>query len=200
LGKINQAIDRTGNKSFSCVKRKRTPEAYMNKPSIDFTKLNSEKILKLESEIAYFYGAKERELVAQHYMQAIKTVEKEGISSDEKVLQDKMLPDLEKAYGEVKKQTSLRFDPKKAAVHECDLILAQSKRASFEDIYNSMVDLYQEMFQSDGNGIQKAALLRTFLYQYKIRLLSFDEHLTDADIHLLMEIAKRSEEELDGLK
>lgn len=44
--------------------------------SIDFTKLNSDKILKLESEIAYFYGADERERVAQHYMQAIKTLEK----------------------------------------------------------------------------------------------------------------------------
>jgi hypothetical protein len=67
----------------------------MNKPSIDFTKLNSDKILKLESETAYFYGTTERELVAQHYMQAIKTLEKEGISSDEKVLRGKMLPDLE---------------------------------------------------------------------------------------------------------
>ena len=181
-------------------------EAYMNKTSslskqpIDFTKVNSDKILKLESEIAYFYGAEERELVAQHYMQAIKTLEKEGISSDEKALREKMLPDLEKAYGEVKKQTSLRFDPQKAAVHEYDLILAQSKRASFEDIYAFMLDLYREMFQSEGNGIQKAALLRTFLYQYKIRLLSLDDYLSDADIQLLIHIAKRSEEELNGLK
>ncbi|MBP9692542.1 MAG: hypothetical protein KBD90_04335 [Alphaproteobacteria bacterium] len=178
----------------------------MNKTSslseqpIDFTKLNSDKVLKLESEIAYFYGATERELVAQHYMQAIKTLEKEGISSDKKSLRDKMLPDLENAYREVKKQTSLHFAPQKAAVHEFDLILAQSKRASFEDIYNIMVDLYREMFQSESSGIQKAALLRTFLYQYKIRLLSLDEHLSDADIHLLIDIAKRSEEELDGLK
>ena len=80
------------------------------------------------------------------------------------------------------------------------MILAQSKRASFEDIYNIMVALYKEMFQSDANGVQKAALLRTFLYQYKIRLLSFDEHLSDADIQLLIDIAKRSEEELNGLK
>lgn len=111
-----------------------------------------------------------------------------------------MLPDLEKAYGEVKKQTSLRFDSKKAALHEFDLILAQSKRASFENIYEFMLDLYREMFQSEGRGVQKAALLRTFLYHYKIRLLSFDDHLSDADIQLLIDIAKRSEEELNRFK
>ena len=167
---------------------------------IDFTKVNSDKVLKLESDIAYFYGVEERKLVAQHYMQAIKILDTEGASSDKKVLRDKMLPDLEKAYVEVKKQTSLRFDPQKAAAHEFDLVLAQSQRASFEDIYEIMVNLYKEMFQSENSGVQKAALLRTFLYQYKIRLLSLDDHLSDADIQLLMDIAKRSEEELNRLK
>jgi hypothetical protein len=178
----------------------------MNKTSplseqpLQFTRTNSDRILKLEEQIAYFYGAKKRELVAQYYIKAIKTLEKEGFSSDEKVLRDKMLPDLEKAYLEVKRQTTLRFDAKKAASHEFDLILAQSKGTSFEDIYEIMVDLYREMFQSDENGIKKAALLRTFLYQYKIRLLSLDHHLSDADSQLLIDIAKRSEEELNVLQ
>lgn len=171
--------------------------ASQNEQSIDFTQLNSDRIFKLESEIAYFYGAKECEVVAQHYMQAIKTLETEGVSVNKETLRDKMLPELEKAYGEVQKQPSLCFDPKKSALYEFELILAQSQRASFEKIYEIMVNLYKEMFQSEGSGVQKAALLRTFLYQYKIRLLSLDDHLSDADVELLIRIAKRSEEELN---
>jgi hypothetical protein len=165
-----------------------------------FTQINSDKILKLEEDIAYFYDAKEKELIAQNYIQAIKTLENERKSCDEKALRDKMVPDLEKAYLEVKKQTPLRFDAKKAALYEFDLILAQSKRAAFEEIYEIMVNLYREVFQSETSSIQKAALLRTFLYQYKIRLLSLDKRLSDADIQLLIAIAKRSEEELNVLQ
>jgi hypothetical protein len=180
-------------------KRNMNKIAAKSEQFIDFTKVNSDKVLKFESNIAYFYGVEDRKLVAQHYIQAIKILETEGATSDKKVLRDKMLPDLEKAYEEVKKQTSLRFDPQKAAAHEFDLILAQSQRALFEDIYEIVVKLYKEMFQSENNGVQKAALLRTFLYQYKISLLSLHDHLSDADIQLLMNIAKRSEEELNRL-
>ena len=56
---------------------------------IDFTKINSDKVLKLERNIAYFYGVEDRKLVAQHYIQAIKTLETEGVTSDKKVLRDK---------------------------------------------------------------------------------------------------------------
>jgi hypothetical protein len=168
--------------------------------SVDFTNLNSEKILKFEKEIAYFYGAKDPELIAQHYMQAIKALETKGAAANIKILREKMLPSLENAYQEVKKQTSLHFDVELAAALEFGLILAQSKRASSKDINGIMLALYKEMFQSDAIGIQKAALLRTFLYQYKIKLLSFDELLSDADIELLRALARRSEEELNSIQ
>jgi hypothetical protein len=153
----------------------------------------------LEEDIVYLFGAPEPKLVAGHYMQAIKSMEEISAAGHENTLRQKMLPFLENAYGEVKRQTNLKFDVAKAASFEFDLIRAQSTKASFEDIYDIMVNLYREMFQSQDSAIQKAALLRTFLYQYKIRLLSLDQHIPDADIHLLKAIAKRSEEELNSL-
>lgn len=167
--------------------------------SIEFTKINSEKILKLEEDIVYLFGAPEPKRVVPHYMQAIKTLEEISAASDEDALREKVLRFLENAYAEVKKQTSLTFDITKAASFEFALIRAQSRKAAFESIYNIMVDLYTEIFQSDQPGIQKAALLRTFLYIYKIRLLTLDNYISDEDIHLLKSIAKRSEDELNRL-
>lgn len=167
--------------------------------SIEFTRLDSDKISELEKQIVYLYGVKNPELVVEHYLQAIQILEKEGISAGKSVLGEKMMPFLDGAYLEIKRQTSYQFDIKKAASIEFDLIFAQSIRAPFEEIYNIMVDLYREVFQSTEKGIEKAAMLRTFLYQYKIMLLSLDPELSEEDIGLMIRIAKRSEEELNQL-
>lgn len=172
---------------------------YVAEQPVEFTRVQSEEILKLEEEIAYFYGVKEPKLVADYYIKAVKVLEENSAIFDAHILRGKVQPFLEKAYTEVKNQTQLKFDTKKVASYEFDLIQAQSKRAMFENIYDIMVDLYKEVFQSNDHAIQKAALLRTFLYQYKIRLLSFDKFLSEDDISLLKIIAKRSEDELNQL-
>src|SRR3990167_8272832 len=80
--------------------------------SIKFTHASSEKILELEKEIAYFFGANDPELIAQYYIQAIQILEKDEHKLNRKKLQKKILPLLEEAYLEVKEQTSLEFNVK----------------------------------------------------------------------------------------
>jgi hypothetical protein len=167
--------------------------------TIHFTRPDSEKILKLEEEIVYLYGAPEPQKVASHYMQAIKTLEEISATTSEEQLREKTLPFLVNAYAEVKAQTALQFDVLTAASYEYDMISAQSRKAGFEDICAIHVRLYQEIFQSKDPAIEKAAMLRTFLYQYKIRLLSREDHVSNEDISLMKQLAKRSAELLNGL-
>lgn len=166
--------------------------------NVIFTDLNSQKILKLEEDLAYFYGAKETGLIAKHYIEALKQLE---IGSDD-ALEAKVLGHLKKAYAEVQNQTDLVFDLDKAAKYEYLLIRAQSKQDSFEVIYGIMVDLYGEVFGLDKNSssISKAAMMRTFLYKYKTKILKTVGVLTDGDISLMLMLARASEHELESFE
>lgn len=161
-----------------------------------FTDANSQKILKLEEDLAYFYGAKETRLIAKHYMDALKQLE---IGGDD-ALEEKVFGHLKKAYAEVQNQTHLVFDLDKAAKYEYLLIRAQSKQDSFEVIYGIMVDLYSEVFRLDksNSSISKAAMMRTFLYKYKTKILKTVGALTDGDISLMLTLARASEQELES--
>lgn len=172
---------------------------YAKSNPVTFTS-QSEQILNLEAELAYCYGIANPSMAAEPYMKAIQRLEQSQKPLNRESLQKEMLPLLEQAYTEIRKQRAFSFDVKKAALYEFDLILAQAERASFESICNIMVDLYGEVFQTRSATIEKAAMLRTFLYQYKIKLLSHNSTLSNADIELLKALGKRSESELNTVK
>ncbi len=161
-----------------------------------FTNVNSDEMIQFEKKIGYFYEAANPELIAQHYIMALQTLEKLGIEATEIELEQHMLPALQKAYSEVLKQTQLQFDISTVAKLEFSLILAQSKKASFETINNIMVELYRHVFDSDDFSIRKAAMLRTFLFQYKVAILQSEKSLSSQDMDLLLSMAKLSEVEL----
>lgn len=158
-----------------------------------------EKVMQFEKEIAYFYGAKNPEIIAQYYIKAINSLEKLGIQANETTLKKEMIDPLIKAYEEVQIQTARKFDPNKAAEYEFQLILAQTKGDTFETIYQIMTNLYHEVFSSHTEAIQKAAMLRTFLYKYKISLKK-NNTLSIEDQNLLRAMAKESEQTLNNIK
>lgn len=156
--------------------------------------------MEFEKNIAYFYGAKNPDLIAEPYLKAIQELERLGLHGDDEQLEMSMLPSLKEAYAEVQKQTQLNFNIDKAAHYEFHLIISQAKRAPFELIYNIMKNLYQEIFQAHTIQIHKGAMLRTFLYKYKLSLLNNEKSLTCGDRAIMLSIAKASEQELKKLE
>ncbi len=165
-----------------------------------FTKIDSEEFIKFEENIAFFYFAKNTELIKKHYIQAITEFESsqnKKLNIDE--IQKLVLPHLENAYLHVQKETDLNFDLKLVAKIEFDLISAQSNQDSFEQIQKIMTNLYSTIFKKDNIHIYKAATLRTFLYQYKIKMINKNNVISQGDMELLEKIAKHSEQELASL-
>lgn len=154
---------------------------------------------QFEKDITYFYNAPNPDNISKHYLEALKQLESIGVDAGNQELEVKMLPHLENAYSEILRQTQLEFNAKNAARLELDLILSQAERRPFEYIYQSMVKLYQEVFGSNNINIHKAAMLRTFLYQYKISLLQNEVSLTVNDKMVMQSIAKASEHELQRI-
>jgi len=109
-----------------------------------------------------------------------------------------MLPHLEAAYREISRQRNLQFDPHEAAMLELQMILGNASGASFETVQEIQTRLYTLVFQSDDPSIKKAALLRTFLYQYKVHVLKREGKIREADRQLLIAMAKASVEYLNG--
>lgn len=169
------------------------------KEKVIFAQANSEEMIKFEEKIAYFFGAKDTRLIAEHYLNALVKLEKLGIQTEERAIEEAMIRHLRSAYGEVGKQTALKFDINQAAHHEFRLIIAQAKEAPFEEIYQIMIDLYSEVFNTKDIAIHKAALLRTFLYKYKTSLLRKNGGLSEDDQTLILYMAKSSEKELSHL-
>lgn len=91
------------------------------------------------------------------------------------------MPYLEKAYQLVALQRNWHFDTQLAAQIELKIILGNINGAPFEDIINHMVQLYALVFQSDFPQILKAAMLRTFLYQYKAEVLRKEKIISQKD-------------------
>ena len=161
-----------------------------------FTKPDDEKVMHFEEEIAYFYGARNSEPIAGHYVKALQELERLGIGAGKNILAGSMFMPLRQAYEEVQKQTSLRFDLDQAAQLELELILAQAQEESFESIYQLMIELYTIVFGVKAKHLHRSAMLRTFLYKYKISLLKMTGGFLEDDIDLLLAIAKASEREL----
>ena len=158
----------------------------------------AEKVLRLEKEIAYFFAVKQPELVARHYIEAIKFLEKRH-EMTEKELKIGMLAHLLAAYAEVKKQGNFNFDIEKAAALELDLFMGNIEHASFEKEYALLLSIYKEVFGTMTHEIRSAALLRTFLYKFKNHLMSSGNILSDDDVAFLKIIAQQSEIALEKL-
>lgn len=174
-------------------------ETSMKNTHIVFTQPNSDNIMQFEKDIAYFYGANDPAKISQNYIKAIQEFERLGTNANKELLKHAMLEPLKNAYEEIQAQTPLKFDSNKAAQYEFELILAQAKEETFETIYQIMNNLYKEVFQSSAIAVHKGAMLRTFLYKYKISLLKKSNILTNEDQTIMRAIAKESEQELNKL-
>ncbi|MBX9923648.1 MAG: hypothetical protein K2Y01_06020 [Rhabdochlamydiaceae bacterium] len=123
-----------------------------------------------EAEIAYFFGVGNTISVIESYTNALKTLEELGADSSAELLEREIVPYLEEAYRSIAQQRGWGFDMHLAAQMELQIILGNANGSSFEVVKNLMVQLYALVFESDLPCIQKAAMLRTFLYQYKADL------------------------------
>lgn len=153
-------------------------------------------MMQFEKAIAYFYGVPNSRHIAQHYLEALRILNTLDVNSTDDTIEPYLLPHLEQAYNEVLKQTGLQFNVPKVAKFEFTLIVSQARKAPFETIHATMLELYREVFQSDAFSIHKAAMLRTFLFLYKSKVLQQEHSLTENDKKLMLSLAKVSEEEL----
>ena len=170
------------------------------KQNINFSMIEAEDMEQFERSIAYFFGAKNIGPIADAYVGALQVLEELRVNASQQERTEKMLPFLEKAYQEIKSQTSLEFDIRQAAVLELELILAQSEQSDFERINQIMVDLYELIFRSKSFDIRKAAMLRTFLYKYKICIIKAERNILESDKKVMVTLAEASKELLNGLK
>lgn len=153
-----------------------------------FTSLESQSLQDLEREIAYFYDVANPAPIVENYMCAITCFEKDHKG----VLKEDVIACLEEAYKEVKKQSALSFDPHTAACYEYNLIKSQALKAPTEKIEQIMVQIYQTVFQSKNPIIETIARLRTFLYQYKVNLVSKNAKILPEDEIVLRSVDQRS--------
>lgn len=147
-----------------------------------------------DEQIAYFFGAKETDPIAKHYLEALCLLNKGAPTPLET---REAIQHLTRAYDAVRAQTTLIFDPSVAAQWECKLIIAHQENQPFDRIVDIMTALYESVFRKKSPSIQKAAWLRTFLYCYKNRLLS--DEVSQDDQNFLLTVAHKSRALLDEL-
>lgn len=150
-----------------------------------FTDINSQDMQDFEKEIAYFYGAEDITPIAEAYLKALNFLETQESNH--------VLQHLTQAYAEISRQTGRNFDGLKAAEFEYQLIQAQAEQQDFDTIKAIMINLYQAVFNTESIHIHKAAMLRTFLYQYKVDLIKKQAALTPNDKNIMLAIAQESE-------
>ncbi|MDP1835741.1 MAG: hypothetical protein Q8K75_07415 [Chlamydiales bacterium] len=151
-----------------------------------------------EQELTYFFGVSDEEPVVRSYMAALQQIELIGLDSID-LLEQKMLPHLEKAYQSVAEQRKWNFDIQVAAKIEFQIIVGNCKGSSFEGVCNLMIQLYNLVFQCNSPLIQKAAMLRTFLYQYKVHLLKDDSEFSQQDQRIMLELTQTSKKFLNSI-
>lgn len=151
-----------------------------------------------EKKIAYFFGVKNEQPVIEAYLNALQKLNNIGVGSVE-LLEHEMIPYLEKAYLSIAQQRNWEFDIHTAAKLEFQIILGNVNGSSFEDVQDLMMQLYTVVFRSDSPFIKKAAMLRTFLYQYKASLLENQQTLSELDQIIMFEMAQTSMEYLNAI-
>lgn len=160
----------------------------------------SSDMLNFEKSIAYFFGVKNTDKVAIHYIHAVKEIEKLGKETNDNILRMHLMPHLRLAYQEIKDQKQLQFNVEKAAELEFELFVGGKRNSSFEDDYQILVRIYETVFQTKSDRILRAAMLRAFLFQYKITIFEATEQLTPSDQDTLLMLAKISEDEMSLLE
>ncbi len=167
---------------------------------IQFSIIEKKTMKEFEKEIAYFFGVSHPEPVIDAYIKALKKLEELGSHASFNLLEEEIVPYLEMAYQEISRQRGWNFNSHQAAKIELQIILGNSHQASFETVQNLMTNLYTLVFQSDSPLIRKAAMLRTFLYQYKVDILKRERDISKEDQALMIGLAKTSESYLNAIQ
>lgn len=149
-----------------------------NKRDISFSMVEEKSMEAFEKEIAYFYGVSNPKPAVEAYVEALKKLETIGSNNSIDLLEQEILPYLEDAYNYFAQQRNWNFDIPHAAQIELQIILGNANGSSFETIQDLMTQLYTVVFQSHSPNIRKAAMLRTFLYQYKVAVLKREQRIS----------------------
>jgi hypothetical protein len=156
----------------------------------------SSEMLYLEKNIAYFFGVENPDKVSCHYIKAVQEIERLGKNESRDILYMHLISHLRLAYQEVSEQKQLRFNIDKAAELEFELFMGGLRNSTFEKDFQILVKIYETVFQTSSNRMLKAAMLRSFLFKYKIAVFDETQKLTPSDQDILLELAKASEDEM----
>lgn len=166
----------------------------------NFSMIEQERQEAFETEIAYFFGVADTRPVVQAYIGALRRLETLGHNCSSAVYEQEIIPFLEMAYRSIAEQRNWYFNTHAAAQIELQIILSNLTGTSFDTVKNLMVQLYTLVFQCYCPQIEKAAMLRTFLYQYKTEVLKKERRLSWQDQKLIVEIANLSKNYLNSIK
>lgn len=170
------------------------------KSEIQFSMVEDKSMEEFEKTIAYFFGTSQPEVIKEYYVKALKKLEEIGSDSPISLAEREVTPYLEEAYKEIARQRNWDFNPSQAAVLELKIMLCYVKGENFDTIINLMIELYAHVFQSDSNNIHKAAMIRTFLYQYKVDLLKKEQKISQEEMKMMISLARTSEQLLNAIK
>lgn len=177
--------------------RQELPSVHKDQEKKDVSMVPDE---NFEAEIAYFFGVSDKTPVVQAYISALKKIEELGFDGPLSLLEKEVVPYLEIAYKSIALQRGWDFDAHLAAKMELQIILGNERESPFENVKNLMIDLYSLVFQSDSISLYKAAMLRTFLYQYKANIQKQEMKIPLKDQRIMLEIAKESVDLLNSIK
>lgn len=161
----------------------------------EFTLLDNPKMASFEKELAYYFDVKDPEPVIANYLFALSILESHGIRHPS--IKSLMLPFLESAYTSIAQQRNWHFDIQKAAALEYEIIIGN---AEGKDISSKQIELYQTIYETNNFAIEKAVMIRSFIYKYKIKVLQEERTLSQEEIDLLLQLAKLSECYLKSLE
>lgn len=170
-----------------------------NSDDVQFSLVEEPKMEDFEKKLAYYFGAKNPEPIIEAYVKALKKLEEIGSHSPMHILEQELIPPLEEAYKIISEQKGLHFEAHRAAELELKIILGNANGASFETVQNFMSQLYTHVFQSTSRNIRKAAMLRTFLYQYKVDVQKREKTISDAEMKMLISLSETSKEFLNTI-
>jgi len=167
---------------------------------IQFSLIEENKMEDFERKIAYYFGTENPEPIIASYVNALKRLEAIGSRSSMQILEKELIPYLEEAYKEISEQRTWDFDVPQAAKLELQIILGNANGLNFETIQDLMSRLYALVFQSSSPNVRKAAMLRTFLYRYKVDVLKRERYLSETEMNLLISLSETSKELLNSIR
>ena len=161
----------------------------------EFTILDDPKIEAFEKDLAFYFNVSHPEPVITNYISALSMLENHGINHPS--LKSFMVPFLVSAYTSIAFQRNWQFDISKAAELEYEIIVGNAKG---ENISRKQIELYQLIYHSTDFAIEKAVIIRSFIYQYKIKVLKEERVLSIEEMDMLLRLARLSESFLNSLE